>query len=76
MYFRQVVSNEQFQCDGHSFPNILNTLLVVIHSKYRSCLGRPESESGIEYSIPKLRIGTDSEIVENRYPDSCNFHFF
>ena len=36
-------------------------------------VGRPESDSGTGYSIPKLGIGTDSESDGNRYPKSSNF---
>ena len=36
-------------------------------------LGRPELDSGIEYSILNLRIGTESESVWNRYPKRCSF---
>ena len=39
-------------------------------------IGRPESDSGTGYSIPKLGIGTDSESVGNRYPNSSNFALF
>ena len=41
-----------------------------------SGLGRPESDSGTGYSIPKLGIGTDSESDGNRYPKSSNFALF
>ena len=39
-------------------------------------LGRPESDSGTGYSIPKLGIGTDSESDGNRYPKSSNFALY
>ena len=45
-------------------------LLIVIY------VGRPESDLGIGYSIPKLGIGTDSESDWNRYPNSSNFAQF
>ena len=64
-------SKKQLEQKGHTFysPEIAKLLIDF-------GLGRPESDSGIGYSIPKLGIGTDSEIDENRYPKSCNFALF